>query len=66
MRKLTIEAFSPEKARALYATLAEFDAELLVDDDGTHSVAITLADGDGEARHAINAIRQFVERNPEG
>ena len=62
MRKLTIEALSPETARALYAAVAGFDAELLVDDNGKHSgVAVSFSDGDGEAVEAITAIRRFLQ-----
>jgi hypothetical protein len=62
MRKFTVEGISPEMARGLYAAFAGFDAQLLVDADGNHSgVAISFTDGDGEAREAIAAIRQFVE-----
>ena len=67
MRKITIEAFSPDMARDLYAALAGFEAELLVDANGNHSgVTVTFSDGDGEAREAITAIRQFVESMPPG
>lgn len=61
MRKLTIEAISPEKARALHAALAGFDAELLVDDKGDHSgVAVSFSDGVGEAEEAIGAIQRYL------
>ena len=61
MRKFTIEAISPETARGLYAAVETFDgSELLVDDNGNHSVAIS-ADSDGEALQVITALRQFVD-----
>jgi hypothetical protein len=61
MRTFTFEAISPETARRLYAAVATFDgSELLVDDNGNHSVAIT-ADSDGEALEVITALRQFVD-----
>jgi hypothetical protein len=67
MRKLTIESISPETARGLYAAVATFDgAELLVDDKGNHSFAVTFADGDGEALKAVRALRQFTETQPDG
>ena len=67
MRKLTIESISPETARDLYAAVATFDgAELLVDDNGNHSFAITFADGDGEALEAVRALRQFTDTQPDG
>ena len=67
MRKLTIESISLETARGLYAAVATFDgAEMLVDDNGNHSVAITFADGDGEALEAVKALRQFAETQRDG
>jgi hypothetical protein len=67
MRKLTIEAISPETARGIYAAVATFDgAELLVDDNGNHSVAIAFADGDDEALEVITALRQFAQTQRAG
>ena len=64
MRKLTIEAISPETACALYAAMGAFNAELLIGADGSHSVAITISDGAGKAGEVVNAIRKFVETTP--
>ena len=67
MRELTIETLSPETARGLYAAVATFDgAELLVEENGNHSVAITFADGDGEVLEAITALRQFAKTQRDG
>jgi hypothetical protein len=62
MRKLTIEAIDPETARALYAAMGAFNAELLVDAAGNHSVAITVSGGDGEGAEIISSVRCFFAK----
>jgi hypothetical protein len=59
MRKLSIEAASPESAKSLQAALARFRCELGKDEDGGLVVTVLLADGT-ETNAVLNALQQHL------
>jgi hypothetical protein len=65
MRKLTIEAASPESARDIRDALASFDPELLDDGEGPPSVAVALRK-ESQLIEVLNAIEQHITARSEG
>ena len=65
MRKLTIEAASPESARLICDALASFKPELLDDGEGHPSVAVAIR-GDSQLIEVLNAIEQHITARSEG
>jgi hypothetical protein len=65
MRKLTIEAASPESARLFCDALASFKPESLDDGDGPPSVAVAIR-GDSQLIEVLNAIEQHITARSEG
>ena len=64
MRKLTIEAASPESARHIFDALAGFEPELVEDGEGL-TVAIALR-SDGQLIGVLNALEQHVTSRAQG
>jgi hypothetical protein len=59
VRKLSIEAASPDSAKALQAVVAGFRCELREDEDGVPVVTVPLADGT-ETIAVLNALQQHL------
>jgi hypothetical protein len=66
METLTIQAASPQSARAMLAALSGFEAELIEATDGRCEVVVTLARGDREVVAVLNALEEYVTERARG